>query len=287
MIPGFNHNVKYRGRVFHCQTEDSGVANPHIITHLFVGGNILATKKTSYADIVKSDKLEEVVQDLMQEQHKEILKKLLSGSYDEAIEQRGANAAHLNGPAPLNVDAGAQNRVSMLAGMSQAHASSTAAPRAQAQPATTPAPQPAKAPAASPAVPAQQAKAATPPAQKPPATPQIALPSTAKPAAAATAAAQAKPQAPAVPQKSVTPAPAAAPAAGKSAPPTITPGKVQPAPAPLVARALPQEVLDAQQLTVLPQVKNTNAETIFGEDLVSEKSLDEVILSYLAQEVER
>src|SRR5438105_972990 len=109
MVPGFNHNVKYRGGIFHCQTEDSGIGNPHIITHLFVGGNILATKKTSYADIVKTDRLEEVVSELMQEQHKEMLKKLLSGQYDSAIELRSAGAAHLNGPAPLNQEEGGQN----------------------------------------------------------------------------------------------------------------------------------------------------------------------------------
>jgi hypothetical protein len=135
MVPGFNHNVKYRGRVFHCQTEDSGISNPHIITHLFVGGNILATKKTSYADIVKSDRLEEVVLDLMQEQHKELLKKLLTGNFDDAIVERGQNASHLDGPAPLNVDAGAQNRASMLAPQQQA-------PRPQAQKMPPPPPPP-------------------------------------------------------------------------------------------------------------------------------------------------
>ena len=44
-VTGFNHNIKHKGKVYHVQTEDSGVNNPHIITHLFVGGNILASKK--------------------------------------------------------------------------------------------------------------------------------------------------------------------------------------------------------------------------------------------------
>ena len=39
MIPGYNHNVKYKEGVYHIQTEDSGLDNPHIITHLFIGGN--------------------------------------------------------------------------------------------------------------------------------------------------------------------------------------------------------------------------------------------------------
>ncbi len=230
MVPGFNHNVKYRGKVFHCQTEDSGIQNPHIITHLFVGGNILATKKTSYADIVKSDRLEEVVLELMQEQHKELLKKLLSGQFDEAIEARGANAAHLDGPAPLNVEAGAQNRASVLAPAQEAQR-----PKAKTKPL------PEVAPVAASTTPPKPAAPATPAAAKPAArAPEIAVP---KP----------MPQQP-------------------------------PAPKP---PALPQEVLDAQALKVVPQMKSANAaETIFGEDLISEKSLDEVILSYLAQEAD-
>jgi hypothetical protein len=32
-------------------------------------------------------------------------------------------------------------------------------------------------------------------------------------------------------------------------------------------------------------LRNDGAETLFGEDLISEKSLDEVILSYLAEDM--
>src|SRR3954465_10021159 len=81
-ITGFNHNIKHKGKVYHIQTEDSGVGNPHIITHLFVGGNILASKKTSYADILNAENLSDVVRELMEEQHKEMLRNLINGVYD-------------------------------------------------------------------------------------------------------------------------------------------------------------------------------------------------------------
>jgi hypothetical protein len=81
-LTGFNHNIKHKGQVYHIQTEDSGVNNPHIITHLFVGGNILASKKTSYADILTAENLTEVVYELMKEQHTEVLRNLLAGVYD-------------------------------------------------------------------------------------------------------------------------------------------------------------------------------------------------------------
>lgn len=82
MVVGFNHNVMYRGEVFHVQTEDSGIANPHIITLIYREGTIIASRKTSYADIIKVDNLERVVEELMKEQHKEMLRRLKNGEFD-------------------------------------------------------------------------------------------------------------------------------------------------------------------------------------------------------------
>lgn len=69
--------------MFHIQTEDSGVANPHVITHIFIGGNVVATKKVNYDDIIKADQLDNVVREIMEEQHKQTMKDLLAGIYDE------------------------------------------------------------------------------------------------------------------------------------------------------------------------------------------------------------
>ena len=83
MVQGFNHNIKYKGEVFHVQTEDSGVLKPHIITLLYRGGAILCSKKTSYSDILKMEKLEAVVEELMKDQHKDMMRRLKSGEFDE------------------------------------------------------------------------------------------------------------------------------------------------------------------------------------------------------------
>jgi hypothetical protein len=170
-VTGFNHNIKHKGKVYHVQTEDSGVANPHIITHLFVGGNILASKKTSYADILKVDNLAEVVRELMEEQHKQMLRNLVGGMYDN-----------------LESAFGKHYQPGQLATEEEA----------------------------------AKAKLPTPESK---------------------------------------PIPAAAP------PPS-----------------LPPEVVAARALKVQPKINEVGAETLFGEDLISEKSLDEVILSYLASE---
>ena len=82
MVVGFNHNIKYRGQTYHAQTEDSGADRAQVVTHLFLGGNIIASKRTGYADIAAAENLADVVRALMEEQHKEILRNLVHGVYD-------------------------------------------------------------------------------------------------------------------------------------------------------------------------------------------------------------
>jgi hypothetical protein len=85
MVPGYNHNIFYKGVAFHIQTEDSGIRNPQITTLLYRGGSIIASKKTDYSDIIMAEMLEKVVEDLMKEQHKDMLRRLKSGEFDSRI----------------------------------------------------------------------------------------------------------------------------------------------------------------------------------------------------------
>ncbi len=85
MVTGFNHTVTCRGEQFHVQTEDSGREHPHIVTLLYRGGVIIASQKTSYADILKMEKLDENIGDLMKEQHKQMMHRLKGGEFDEKI----------------------------------------------------------------------------------------------------------------------------------------------------------------------------------------------------------
>src|SRR5579864_1166702 len=90
---GYNNNVRHKNRVFHIQTEDSGVKHPHIITHLFMdGGRILKSVKTSYAEHLGADKMADVVRLMMKEQHKSMLMALRDGQYDDLVEGGAAPA---------------------------------------------------------------------------------------------------------------------------------------------------------------------------------------------------
>jgi hypothetical protein len=94
MITGCNTNVLYRGKQFHVQTEDSGRANPHIISHVYHGGTIIATEKSEYGDRIDSEELDIKVRAQIEFQHKTMLKRLTGGEFDAVIDERlgGADA---------------------------------------------------------------------------------------------------------------------------------------------------------------------------------------------------
>ena len=83
MITGFNTDVKHRNRVFHIQTEDKGESNPYVESLVYVGGEILATKRTSYAEVIKPGARDDhAVQDLMEQQHRTMIAAVQRGRFD-------------------------------------------------------------------------------------------------------------------------------------------------------------------------------------------------------------
>lgn len=86
---GFNDNLKYKGRVYHIQTEDSGVDKPQILTHLFAdGGRVLKSYKRTYADAIEREDLEVYVRALMKAQQMEMASALREGKLDGVIDGR-------------------------------------------------------------------------------------------------------------------------------------------------------------------------------------------------------
>ncbi len=85
MITGFNTDVKYRGVVYHVQTEDKGKVNPLIETLIYKGGEILASRRLPYADIAKD--AEAAISRLMEEQHKAMILEVKKGRFAPPEEQ--------------------------------------------------------------------------------------------------------------------------------------------------------------------------------------------------------
>lgn len=82
MITGFNTDIKHNDKVYHIQTEDKGLQNPYIESLVYVGGEILASKKTSYAEQVKTGIDEKWVAGLMEQQHRTMIAAIKRGRFD-------------------------------------------------------------------------------------------------------------------------------------------------------------------------------------------------------------
>lgn len=83
MITGFNTDIKHNEKVYHVQTEDKGVGNPYIESLVYVGGEILASKKTSYAEQLKAGGIDDKwIGGLMEQQHRTMIAAIKRGRFD-------------------------------------------------------------------------------------------------------------------------------------------------------------------------------------------------------------
>ena len=87
VITGFNTDVKHRGLVYHVQTEDKGKDNPLIETLIYKGGEILASRRLPYSELVRDRDAEKAISGLMEEQHKAMILEVKRGRFAPAEER--------------------------------------------------------------------------------------------------------------------------------------------------------------------------------------------------------
>jgi hypothetical protein len=85
MVTGFNTDVEHDGKVYHVQTEDKGVNNPIIETLIYMGGEVLAARRTSYADTLAKGVDEKEIADRIETQHNRMILDIREGKYDRKI----------------------------------------------------------------------------------------------------------------------------------------------------------------------------------------------------------
>lgn len=298
---GYNNNVRHKGRVFHIQTEDSGAKYGHIITHLFMdGGRILKSVKTSYAEYIGNDRMSDIVREMMKQQHKAMFIALRDGKFDPTIEG-GTDASQTT----QALAAESANRATEAA----AEASRAASPPVTA---SIPAAVPPPAPVAKPSPPARSSDRPRAPAfedEGPPteATRELHPELMVDMQALERAAAAASNVSPVVRGAADLPPPpanlfrekgsgkykVASPTSKRSSAPIPReepPSPTAPADSPR-GSARPDPAAERRYAPTRPaaifgQAAPQQGKSIFGEDLISDKSLDEVILSYLAEDLE-
>jgi hypothetical protein len=86
MITGYNTDVP-RGEVtFHVQTEDKGLGNPYIESLVYVGGQVLASKRASYAELLAEGRNDKEIVALMDHQHRTMIAAIRHGKLDAKLQ---------------------------------------------------------------------------------------------------------------------------------------------------------------------------------------------------------
>lgn len=94
MITGFNTDVEYDGVVYHVQTEDKGLESPLILSLVYAGGAILASKRSRYEDLIASGFSEEVLAERLKRQHRLICAAIHAGRLDD-LKRMGLSPAEV------------------------------------------------------------------------------------------------------------------------------------------------------------------------------------------------
>ena len=90
MITGFNTDIEHDGVVYHVQTEDKGLESPLILSLVYVGGAILAAKRSRYEDLIEAGGFtEEVLGKRLKRQHQLICAAINAGRIED-LKRMGA-----------------------------------------------------------------------------------------------------------------------------------------------------------------------------------------------------
>jgi hypothetical protein len=83
VITGFNTDVEHDGVVYHVQTEDKGLDTPVILSLVYSGGAILASKRSPYQDLIAEGFTDEALAERLKRQHKLICAAIHGGRIND------------------------------------------------------------------------------------------------------------------------------------------------------------------------------------------------------------
>jgi len=83
VITGYNTDVEFGGVVYHVQTEDKGLQTPIILSLVYIGGAILASKRAPYDDLIATGFDEQILVERLQRQHKLICAAVHAGRIED------------------------------------------------------------------------------------------------------------------------------------------------------------------------------------------------------------
>lgn len=96
VITGFNTDIEHDGIIYHVQTEDKGLETPLMLSLVYTGGAILASKRARYDDLIESGFDEKELAKRLLRQHKLICAALRAGRLDDLkkMTERDSSRSH-------------------------------------------------------------------------------------------------------------------------------------------------------------------------------------------------
>ncbi|HVG10783.1 MAG TPA: hypothetical protein VNM67_23980 [Thermoanaerobaculia bacterium] len=98
MITGYNTDIRHNEVVFHVQTEDKGLDYRYIESLVYVGGQVLASKRANYADLLAEGKVEKDIVALMDHQHRTMIAAIKHGKLDAKLQSLNAGVVTRQSP---------------------------------------------------------------------------------------------------------------------------------------------------------------------------------------------
>ncbi len=83
MITGYNTDIEHDGTIYHVQTEDKGLGSPIILSLIYVGGAILASKRSPYHDLIAAGFDAQLLAERLQRQHKLLCAAISAGRIED------------------------------------------------------------------------------------------------------------------------------------------------------------------------------------------------------------
>jgi 3-isopropylmalate/(R)-2-methylmalate dehydratase large subunit len=94
VITGFNTDIEFDGVVYHVQTEDKGLDTPLILSLVYVGGAILASKRSAYHDLINAGFDPLVLAERLQRQHTLLCAAIKAGRIEDLAGEVKIDAAY-------------------------------------------------------------------------------------------------------------------------------------------------------------------------------------------------
>ncbi|MDH4196701.1 MAG: hypothetical protein OEW05_04770 [Candidatus Aminicenantes bacterium] len=85
-MKGFHTRVEFKGATFLVQSQDTGAPGQYVESLIYASGKLLTSRRTFYRTFLNNPNLRQLIQQLLEEQHKAIIEEIKQGKFARFLE---------------------------------------------------------------------------------------------------------------------------------------------------------------------------------------------------------